>query len=571
MTSVFHTCRRLTAYRAPLSAALGLAFVTVLFAYPLARFLLLPFFPSLAPLMISTMSDAAASLSWLAIWNSIRIGTEAAICVLPFGLGFGLLLERYQWKGQRLVAGAIWLLFLTPSYLMANGWQILFATPALHGGALSRMFHSEGGIVALSVLKALPFACFAARAGWAGIGGEISAALRIHVRRQPRRWWIILRLMLPAIGAILAVVFVEVIQDFGIAATLAAQLHMPLVIFAIYQKLSQTPVDFIQASVLSWQLVMLAGLSVWLHHWMSRRESGLIHGRRQSQRPARLNKRMRCVATLATLLLIIAGFGVPMLALVMEVLVPQDTVSGAASLSQDDWASLANSSFYAGFSATLALGTACMLAVNINRGKKSRAGFTRVCGQAVNLVVQANMAVPGLVLGAAFLIAFNTAWLPLYGTPMLLVIAYTAGHLPPLMRYLRAPLSQLSEGLTDAARLHGLGPLTRLEKIHVPLLLRPLIWAWVMSFGSMFFELPMSELLYPAARTPTSVQLIGLEETLHYAAEARLALVAIAICLSVAAFMTLVLPRLITPDAPKGKKALKIARAMPRPVTGIFG
>ena len=155
------------------------------------------------------------------------------------------------------------------------------------------------------------------------------------------------------------------------------------------------------------------------------------------------------------------------------------------------------------------------------------------------------MAVPGLVLGSAYVIAFN-GWLPLYGSPTLLLGAYVVTHLPVLMRLLDAPLRATHASLTDAARLHGLAWSARLEQIHAPLLLRPMLWAWALAFAGIYFELPLSALLHPAQRPSVGVQLLALDENLRFSSEARLAVAGAIVYLAVTLTGAQLLPRWLT-------------------------
>ena len=86
--------------------------------------------------------------------------------------------------------------------------------------------------------------------------------------------------------------------------------------------------------------------------------------------------------------------------------------------------SLGNSAAYAGVAASLATLLAVTLAARAGRSGRLR--------HALDIIALGNMAVPGLVLGAAYVIAFNNDWAPLYGMPLLLVIGYVATHAPML-------------------------------------------------------------------------------------------------------------------------------------------
>ena len=267
--------------RAAFSSFLFLVFAG-LFVYPIARLLLMPWIPALGPAAGIGVHASTIGLSPVAIVNTVRLGLASTLAAVPLGLGFGWLLERRQWRGKGLLMLTLWLIFLTPSYLLTTGWQIVFSLPMLHHGHLARLFFGQSGIIALLGLKGFPFACLAARGSWRAIGTEIIDAARIHVASGWRRQAVLLRLLLPAAGSAFAIVFIESIQEFGIPATLGAQIHLPIITYAIYARLAMTPVDFTHAALLSWTLIVLAAGAASVHFYLGRRfGSALVHGRQR--------------------------------------------------------------------------------------------------------------------------------------------------------------------------------------------------------------------------------------------------------------------------------------------------
>ncbi|MFT9092905.1 MAG: hypothetical protein ABF479_18180 [Gluconacetobacter sp.] len=515
------------------------AVIAVSFLYPLARFLLLPLMPDLAPLP-GLGAASGLGLSSGALWNTVRLSTEAGLLVIPPGLLAGFLLERRRWRGAGLLSAALWGVFLMPSYLLTMGWQIVVAVPFLADGAAGRLFYGEAGIVALLTVKGLAFSSVAARAGWHAVGADMDAASRVHVPAAWRRAWLTLRLLLPVSGSMFMVQMVAASQDFGIAATLGAQAHMPLVIYAIYQDLSTVPLDFTQAARLSWVLVLLALAALAMQAALARRGMATAGGYRHRPDVVPCGRGMTVLAWFLTVGILLAGVVVPLLALAVQAM--GDAGAGDELLIDGEgWRGIGLSLRYAFVSAVFAV----LLAALILGGRMRADGSGRVVARMLLWLTSANMAVPGVILGAAYVIAFNGRVLSLYGTPALLILAYTASHLPIAIRFLDAPFAHLHRGLGEAARVHGVSLARRVERIYVPLLLRRLTWAWGMVFVTLFFELPLSEILYPAGSAPLGVRLLSLDDTLHYGAEARLALVGMGICLAVTAAAIVLVPRLV--------------------------
>jgi iron(III) transport system permease protein len=267
-----------------------------------------------------------------------------------------------------------------------------------------------------------------------------------------------------------------------------------------------------------------------VHMYLGKRHSGvLVHGRARRAVPVTCSP-MEGKAAIAGLSMLAAfGLALPGAALVHAAIWP--VMHDAARPLQ--WSSLLYSALYASLGALLAVAAAMPIVAASQRNNG------RGLGRLLEAVSLGNMAIPGLVLGAAYVIAFNDRWLPLYGTPLLLIIAYVAAQVPMLMRFLQGPLGQLHANLSDAARMHGLPWASRALDIHAPLLLSPFLWGWTMAFGQIFFELPISELLYPAGRPPVGVDLVTLNQQLRYGEEARLAFAGIGLALVVAILLAL--------------------------------
>jgi iron(III) transport system permease protein len=236
----------------------------------------------------------------------------------------------------------------------------------------------------------------------------------------------------------------------------------------------------------------------------------------------------------------VAGVAAPLVAMILAAVGRVDTADAI------DWSSLLYSSLYA---LLAALAAVALVAPVLLRRRARTGAAAGAAGQMIGALSLINMALPGVVLGAAYVIAFNSPLLPLYGTPVLLIAAYVAVQAPMLLRFLQAPVDQVHPNLSEAARLHGLPLATRALDINAPLLAPAFVWGWMMAFTQVFFELPISELLYPAGRAPVGVALVWLNQSLDYTQEARLALAAIATALTIAGGMGAVARLLFAPGS----------------------
>jgi iron(III) transport system permease protein len=59
--------------------------------------------------------------------------------------------------------------------------------------------------------------------------------------------------------------------------------------------------------------------------------------------------------------------------------------------------------------------------------------------------------------------------------------------------------------MTDAARAHGAGAVGTWLRVALPILARPLLSAWLLTYSATLLELPVSQLLAPPGSEPISV------------------------------------------------------------------
>ncbi|HEY1856023.1 ABC transporter permease [Acidocella sp.] len=477
-----------------------LALLACLFIYPLERLLSLPFFvPSPGGI------DSHAYL------NSLGLAVLVGLIVAPLGALFAHALEVLKGRAVLALGFALWVLFLAPGYVLTTGWLVIFTSPVARNSAFGHAFLDVGGLIFLYCLKALPFAAFVARATFAQASSSLAEAAIVLGVIPWRRRLLALRLALPAIAASFTIAAIETIQEFGIPATLGVTTKFPIITYAIYQRLNTTPTDFAGAAALCWWLILTAGLlAVMQLSVQARHQAALTHGR------ARRNPPRDCAASETMLfggsaaLLWLLGVAAPMLALI-------DTALSGDISATDMLDSVPRSLGYGMLAASLALALGVIVL-------KLKAGRARWFPALLQVLLSANMAVPGLILGAGYVIAFNNDFLPLYGTVLLLIIAYTAAALPIAIRLMGTAIGQLDKKLDEAARIFALPSFVRLIDIEAALLAKPGLYAWLLVTASVMYELPISELLYVPGATPLGVAIVSADMMAEYGQAARLAL-----------------------------------------------
>ena len=184
---------------------------------------------------------------------------------------------------------------------------------------------------------------------------------------------------------------------------------------------------------------------------------------------------------------------------------------GATGLSGPVLLSTELAAITATVTAVLGLAVARLLAAR-RPGRFTKAG---------DLLLLGSIALPGIVLGAGYIFAFNLPitsrfGLDLYETLPLLVMGYLATSVPTQSRIMMGQVAQVHGSLMEAARVHGARGLVGLA-LGLPAGRVPGAGAGLVDhLAKTFFELPISQLLYPPGQEPVSVAIDNWLSNYHY-------------------------------------------------------
>jgi len=495
--------------------------------------------------------------------DSLGVGVVSAGVAAAIGFGVAWALLRTDVRWSRLWSGSMFVLLLAPSYLIALGWERLLEPGGvldvlgLQVAGIRGIFYGPVGVVAVLIVKGVPFAYLAVSVALRGLGSELEVAVRVHGGGRVEQVRVVAALLAPAVWSALAIVFAESVSDFGVAATLANDAHFPVATYTLYNAVNAFPADFPAAAAVGWVLMAMAGLALAAQAWATRgRSYRVLGGRTRPARRARLSRRAQAGALGALGLLVLIGVGVPALGAVSASL-----VNGLGSLVGTHGFTLANytrvlqSEALRGplmFSAKLATVTATLTTVLALVTARLLTARTRGIGaRFLDLALVTAVALPGIVFAAGYIFTYNMPWtaalgVHLYQTAPLLAVAYLATALPSTSRVLLGAVGQVQESLREAGRVHGSGPLVSWARTVLPLLARPIVAAWVLTFAGTLLELPVSQLLYPPSEPPVSVGITKALANYDFGGGTAMEVLAVIFALAVVAVAWLLF-RLLTP------------------------
>ena len=475
-----------------------------------------------------------------ALVNSLKLGAVSALLAGVFAVPLAWAVARTNMPGRGLTRMLVLATFITPPYTGAVAW-ILLAGP--NAGWLNRFYmlvtgaeagpfniYSFTGLAVVIALYSFPYIFIFTTAALELVSSEMEDAANI-LGAGPWRTMrkVTLPLALPAILGGLIICFLEAIALFGSPALIAIPARFNVVTTQLFQFFGN-PVRVEVAAAYAMPLLGVTILLVLVQRLIVRRKGFVaLTGKGGERRPILLGRWRWVVFGYAMFVATLAVF-LPYIFLIQSAfakawgrgfLLDNITIANFrfilfehATAAQ----SIINSFVYAGISATVAvfltLGVAYIVARRL-------IPFGGVLG----FLCVAPFVIPGVVLAIGFYAAYAPPPLALYGTALIMILAFTTRFLPVGYVNASAAINSLNPEMEEAVRVLGGSRLTALRRVVAPLLKRNMMGAWLLIFIPATRELSAAIFLYGPNTKVASVMIYDMSEEGNFERLAALALV----------------------------------------------
>ena len=468
---------------------------------------------------VTTLALSADSSIWQRLWatripelltNTVSLAGSVALLTLLLGVSTAWMITRFDFHGRWIWEVALVLPLAMPTYVLAYVYNYLlgFGGPVEHlwqgvAGPQARIFSPQSfwGATLVMALDTFPFVYLLTRSALLSVNVSFEEVARTcgasHLQTM---WRVTLPLLRPSIVAGVALVILYVVSDFGAVSLLRYQ----TLTYAVFQQMTGRS-DNIAASILSIVLVVLALVFLMAERWF-RHKSRFYQTTGRYRAPQRLRcgwlKTTAFTAYLAGI--VSASFAVPVYLLMQWSLTPE----AQAILDTRFFGFVWNSALLSACAATAGVLIGFPLAYLASR----KPTFLNVgCLQAA----YAGYVLPGPVAALAVLVLFLKLMPFLYGTAIVLIVAYVIHFLPAGLQSLEPSLQQISPNLEEVARTLGLGVRETWRRVTLPLIRNGFIVAWVLMFLQTMKELPATLLLRPVGFDTLAIR-VWLEASEEY-------------------------------------------------------
>ena len=520
------------------SAAL-LVILTFLVLYPVAMLLLgaltntNPVVDGFGVFNISLANFAAVLANpnvHAALANSlIACGGGTALAVV-IGLTFSWVVVRTNTPCKGFIAAVSMLPLFVPPLVAAVAWSIL-ASPKtglintlLAGLGIDWRFnaYSMGGLIAIFGIYYAPYVYMFTASALRNMDPALEEAAAVTGATTLRTLLTVtFPLIAPAIVSGMLLSFIVMLGIYGIPAVLGTPGDISVLTTYIFKLTNWSPPLYSTAASVAIILMVVTGILVWLQQLaISRRSYTTVAGK--SFRPALLNLGPWRYFTLGlAVVYLFVVVVLPTLALIVAAFRKFLFVRNLASLFDERQYSLVH--FERLFANPLALRSILntmevgLITALVGGVLAFAIGYTvnrtsLPARRGIDVVATLPVAIPGLVVGVAYLWAWIGLPGGLYGTIWILALAFIARFMPDTVKALSTSLLQIHRELEEAAWICGRGLIGTIRSIVLPLARPGVIAAMTLLFILAIRELGSSLFLYTSKTMVMAVLLLDYYE-----------------------------------------------------------
>jgi iron(III) transport system permease protein len=462
-----------------------------------------------------------------ALRNSLVLGAWTSALSVAIGLPLAWAAARTNAPARRFVHLTAVVAYVTPPYLTAIAFVNLFSPNAglvnvfvrdvLGMPGLGFNVFSMSGLVLVTVIHTFPFVYLLAASALESVDASMEESAQIlGAGRWRTASAVTLPLVAPAIlsGALIA--FVNAIALFGSQAIIGLPgrvFTLPTRIYALFDY----PPQYGLASAMSLIFVAITAAALYLQRrYLARRSYVTLAGK--GSRPQRIDLGR---ARWGVFAFCVAVFAVSVLAPYLTLL----AVSLSKSWGLQFWDNLTLKHYRfvlleydvtrrAIWNSLLLASTAATAAVLLG----SLVGWidlrtTLRARKALDYTSLIPLGLPGIVVAVALIQFWLRVPLPIYGTLVIILLAYTGRYVPLGVRAANAAFRQIDPSLEETARVTGAGWLRTFRSVTLPLARPGLFAGWLLVFIPALQELSASILLFSSESITLAVAVYNLYET----------------------------------------------------------
>jgi iron(III) transport system permease protein len=473
--------------------------------------------------------------------NSLYLSGLATVGALLLGTSLAFAVTRYPLPGKAFLRTAANLALLSPPFIGAYSWVVLFGRMGLVNRALGTFgwslptIYGWRGILLVFVVQYFPFVFLLVSGALRSVDQSIEDAA-LSLGSPPRRTLTtaILPILAPSLTAGGLLVFMGTMADFGTPMIIGEGLRtLPTLMYGEFiNELGGNPA---MASTLGSLLILVNTAALMAQRYYAFKKAYNVVciqplGTKKVRRGRRLALSLFAYGVVSVAL-------IPSLTIIISSFMPTRGPVMYAGLSLQSYQiifhlvprAIANTFGLTAASVLLDISLGVLVAYLLAR-RRSRSHAL------LDGLIMLAYAIPGTVVGVGLIVVYNRPPLILTGTWMILLVSYFIRHLPYPVRSCTAMLQQIDVRVEEASVSLGVPPFRTFLKVTIPLMFPAIVSGAALAWMTTIGELSSSILLYSGPWATMAVAIFTEVFSNHFGTASALASILI-----VAAFIPLFL------------------------------
>ncbi len=440
------------------------------------------------------------------VWNTLRLAFIVGAATTMCGLIFALYSVRATTRFRYLIRIFYILPIITPPFVVGMSLILLFGRAGMINDGLMFLFGPAGiftpeggqgifersgyiygflGIFLAQTLSLTPVSYMVISGMLSSINPAMEeASLTMRASRWTTLWKVTLPLLRPGIANAFLLGMISSAADFGNPLVIGGEYDV--LSTEIYFSIAGAQLDFAKAAALGLLLLFLS-LSVFYiqKKWIGKKSYVTVTGMETSGNVTPLPSGLQRGITLFISFWFIL-VGIVYVSIFLGGFVTQWGADYSLTLSHHmelwskglesgAWPSFLHSLSYSVLAAPLTTLVGVLIAYILIRKQFYGRGV-------IDFGTVLIFAIPGTVIGVAYILAFNTAPIELTGTAAILIITMAIRAMPVGIRGGMSALSQISTSLEEASMLQRAGSLKTIRSVLLPLLKSTIVSSMAYSF-----------------------------------------------------------------------------------------
>jgi iron(III) transport system permease protein len=454
-----------------------------------------------------------------ALFNTLLLGIIVTVAATMMGVALAYFTARFDFPFKSLITALPLTTLIVPEVIAAQTWLMMLG----NNGLITRSLESAGvslpsfygwpGLIVVMTLIYYTYVYIGTLAAVRGFDVQLEeAAQSLGTSPRRSRLLVMVPVVMPAILAAALLVFTLVVGNFAVATILGHKVQL-LSVLTYLSFVSEVGADPVMQSTLASASIAIVAVALFVQRRIiARKRYEITQGRGA---PA---TKLRGAPAFA---LATAAF----LTIIMSVLPLFTVVVGAFTHTRGPvmyWGqfSLAsiervfinapdpiiNTLTYASIATLTGIAFSVMASYLV---VKKRNALT----PAIDYLIMLPVAISGTVLGIGLVMTFNTGWIAMTGTSVIIVVAYVIRRLPFGVRNASSTLYNIPNSIEEASIGLGVPPLASFFKVILPLMVPAIGAAAILTWTTTVAELSASVVVYSAGRETAPIQIFRLIDT----------------------------------------------------------